>query len=801
MMSDDVLTEQLIAELKLDLNTIKTWLKNFCYGELAKKKVEELKFTTSWQKIKVLQEQIFEWLSLRTIKKELLAFNYSDITKFVHKLSLTGGFLCEDEWVELKKTIENINHFQKIFNSTETACFYHLRDLSFDIRLNKDLAKEISAVIDDEGKVRSTASPHLYEIREALFKEHSRLRKKLTQFLESIQKNGMSYEEMTLTVRNGRMVIPIKAEYKRKIKGLIHDESSTGQIVFIEPEDAVESNNLIKELEYEEKREIFKILQRLGDKFKPFLADLLKGLDWLSELDLIHAKSELALYINAQKPSIIHEPIINVKNAFHPVLYIHCKENNKKIVPLSLKLNEERQILVISGPNAGGKSVCLKTIGIIQMMLQMGLPVTCDSQSELGIFDYIFVEMGDTQSLENDLSTYSSHLSNLKKLLDKANYKTLFLIDEFGSGTDPEYGGAIAEAILEELLKKKCKGLVNTHYSNLKKFAQLHPNVENACMRFDPDKMEPLYELAIGVPGSSFSLEIARKIGLDPKIIQSAKNKIGESKQKEDQILIDIEKKKIELDQKLKEQERLKKSFQLAYNQYNELNKYLVENKKKYIEQARSEAQQIILNANKLVEKTIKEIKEHKAEKEVTKQLRGELEKTLNDLKAEARDEKNWNDSKVQFSVGDLVKVSGQDALGEVLAIKGDNAEILLGEIKTFIKLAKLERINKYESKESKKTSPKPKLVGINLAEEAAKFKYEYDFRGLKADEAIAALDEIMDKAILLSVAEFKIIHGKGDGILRQVIRKKLKEYKEVKLISDEHPDRGADGVTIVGLK
>ncbi|MFQ3577089.1 MAG: Smr/MutS family protein, partial [Cytophagales bacterium] len=430
-----------------------------------------------------------------------------------------------------------------------------------------------------------------------------------------------------------------------------------------------------------------------------------------------------------------------------------------------------------------------------------GLPVSCSEGSELGVFDYIFADIGDAQSLENDLSTYSSHLLNLKKLLVLGDKSTLVLIDEFGAGTDPEYGGAIAEAILESLVEQKCKGVINTHYTNLKLLAQKQTGLVNAAMRFDPLKLEPLYELEIGKPGSSFALEIAKKIGLETKVIENAKSKIGKNRLEEDQLLIELEKKKAELEEQVKKIASKEKALKEATSQYEELRNLVSETKNKLINEAKSEAQQIIQNANKLIENTIREIKEHNAEKEKTQELRKTLDNELNKVKQEPKISNLPKLDISTLSVGDQVRIIGQEALGEVSALKGENVEVMWGELKTFVKISKLEKVSNRQLKKEQKTSPKPKLSGVDITEKMTNFRSEYDFRGLRADEALSALDQIMDDALLLGISEFKIVHGKGDGVLRQVLRKKLKEFKQVSGIKDEHPDRGGEGASIIIMK
>ncbi|MFN8438335.1 MAG: Smr/MutS family protein [Cytophagales bacterium] len=794
-------------EYKLGFFQIKEILKEHCQGSLAKEKVEHLLFSNKPEQLSIWQNQIFEFVAiLQNSKRTFPSNNFLDITPFVSKLNIAGAFIYEDEWVHIRKALQTLISCVQYLEHEESASYYHLKELIFDFQLDKTIIKHIDSVIDEDGRVKDNASPELREIRSELITEQSKLRKKLEHFLSNAQKNGFSDEDMSITIRNARLVIPLKAEYKRKYKGFVHDESATGQTVYFEPEEVLELNNYIKELEFAEKREVTRILSALTDQFKKHLPSLLHGNELLGEFDFIKAKALLAIDLKAENPQKSSKCEINWNEARHPLLYLAHSKQNKKTIPLHIELNNEQRILVISGPNAGGKSVCLKTVGLIQYMFQCGLPVSLKDNSTLGVFDDLFVDIGDEQSIENDLSTYSSHLKNLNHFIKFGGKKSLILIDEFGTGTDPQYGGSIAEAILEELHKNKVFAVLNTHYSNLKVLAEQTPGIINGAMRFETDLMEPLYQLDMGKPGSSFALEIAKKIGLDAHVIESAKSKIGEDKVKTEILLVQLEQQKNALEKQKLEFKAKEQALNDALKQYEELKNYVEANKTKVINEAKVTAQNLIKDTNKLIEKTIREIRENKADKDITQLLRNDLEEHKNkDLKIKETAIPKTNPlqktDNCPIKEGDYVKIKGQDAVGEVVSLRGNDAEVQLGLIKTMVKINKLEKATRKDADKSHKETKITHSRTYDIREKMINFRTDHDFRGMRAEDALVLLERILDDAILLNAKDLRLVHGKGDGVLRQVIRARLKQVKFVQSITDEHADHGGDGVTIVKMK
>ncbi len=791
-------------EQKLGFDQIRELLRAECNGILGISFVNKMRFSSDYDLICKLQNQADEFKQILLSGREFPDQNFLDMDGAIKKIAILGNFLIEEDWAQLKLALKTLISCLHYLDHADSAPYFHLRDLSFEISIDKSLPRSIEAVIDDTGRVKDNASPTLLELRNTMIAEQGKLRKKLTQILQTAQKDGMADEELGITIRNGRLVIPLFAEYKRKFKGFVHDESATGQTVFIEPEEVLETNNYIKELEYAEKREVIKILSNLTDNFKKHIPELKKANTFLGLVDFIRAKARLGLQMQSINPLKSKKQVINWSNSKHPLLFLANKKSNRKTIPLKMQLTAKDHILVISGPNAGGKSVCLKTVGLLQYMYQCGMPVPTSPDSEFGLFNDIFVDIGDEQSIENDLSTYSSHLTNLQYFIEKGDNKTLVLIDEFGTGTDPQYGGAIAEAILEKLNQKSVFAVLNTHYSNLKAMAENSEGLVNGAMRFETDKMEPLYELEIGKPGSSFALEIATKIGLSADIIESAKQKLGVDKVKMDRLLVELEKEKNSLMVKTFEMQAKEKALKEAIDQYDSLKTYLETNKSKLMTEAKIEAKEIIREANQLIEKTIRDIKENKADKAVTQQIRKEVEKHVEKLVVDIpKKQQEVQPIKGAIEPGDYVRIIGQDTIGQVNSLKANDLEIMIGEMKLNVKPNKVEKISKKDAEKvlGKEDKTNIKTKGVDIAEKMINFRVEHDFRGMRAEDALNELTYIMDDAILLSVREFKIVHGKGDGILRTVIRTKLKNFKEVESVNDEHADRGGDGATIVKLK
>lgn len=803
-------------EYKLGFDTIRERLKEACVSPLGQDYVEKIRFTDNIQLIDKLLRQTTEFKQIVQYEPDFPSSNYIDVRPHLSRARVEGLALTEAEFFDLKLALRTIQDCLRFLSKREEDNnFPFLRELAGPVGVDKKLTDSLERVIDDRGHVRDSASPELASIRRRIISEQANLRKRLDSILRQARQNGWIPDDLSLTVRGGRLVIPIAAEHKRKIKGFVHDESQTGQTVFLEPAEVFDANNEIRELEYEERREIYRILLALTDRVRPHLEDLKKAVNFLAQIDFIRAKAKLAVQLEGIMPKLIDRPFVNWATARHPLLYLSFAKpgtsaERKTVVPLSVRLDEKARILIISGPNAGGKSVALKTIGLVQYMLQCGLLVPMADYSEMGVFQNLFIDIGDEQSLENDLSTYSSHLTAMKQFLVGANKRTLFLIDEFGTGTEPGLGGAIAESILEDLNKSGAYGVVNTHYTNLKVMADKTSGLINGAMRFDGEHLEPLYQLEIGRPGSSFAFEIAQKIGLPKGVIDRAKEKLGNQQVNFEKLLkeLDIEKRVFsEKNMEISINQR-KLAQQLA--EYTALKNRLDNEQKKIVNDAKQKAKTLVQEANQRIENTIREIKENKAERDVTKQIRQELERfERNELTPEpviietpkSAEEEFENEGGI-ITIGSYVRVVGQNAIGEVLALRGKDAEIRIGDLKSNVKLNRLEKVSKKTFKEATDVrDDRPRSQGVDMNEKMQNFSFNLDIRGKRGEEALGEVDRFVDDALMLGYPELRIVHGKGDGILRTLVRNHLRGYKQVGRMEDEHADRGGAGVTIVKMK
>jgi len=716
--------------------------------------------------------------------------HFFDIKTLANKAKVEGVFLSEEEFFQVQASLLTVFAVIGYFNEREGQ-YPNLEALFEHLPIEKVILKHIDRVIDAKGHIRPNASRELMDITGGIAKAEQEARRKIDQIFKNATANGWTADG-SLTIRDGRLCIPVLAENKRKLKGFIHDESSSGQTVYMEPEEVFTLNNKIRDLEFERRREIIKILTALTDELRPFVPLLLSYHSLLTKLDFVRAKALFAIDIDAEMPITSNDAKIKLVNARHPLLMLSFKKEHKTVVPLNVKIDEVDRVIVVSGPNAGGKSVCMKTVGLLQMMVQAGLLIPASEASEVGTFRQIFVDIGDDQSIESDLSTYSAHLSKMKNFVENANGKTLILIDEFGTGTDPQFGGPIAEAVLESLNHKKVKGMVTTHYSNLKLFAGSTEGLENASMLFDNVQMQPLYILEVGKPGSSYAFEIAQKIGLPQNVLNLAKNKIGFSQKKVDTLLVDLEREKKELYDSKVALEKQQRQVKTLLEENEKLKAYYDENKRTLISEAKQEAKNIILNANKLVENTISEIKSAQADKDVTKNLREKLNSELvkNTVKPVAP-----KAAPDEIKIGDWVKLNDSETSGQVMEIARDNLIIAIGDLRT---VAKKNRVHKI----SKKEVPKEVRRSFSSSTDSmANFSPEIDVRGKRGEEALYEIEKYLDKAIMMGFGNLKIIHGKGDGILRKLIREYLKKYDEVDRMEDEHADRGGDGITYVYLK
>lgn len=800
-------------EVKLGFDKIRQLLTEECVSSLGRTFVDKIKFSERFEQIKKMIDQTAEFRLILQLESSFPNQNYLDVLPYLRRAAIEGAYLDQEEFFDIKLSLTTIQQIFHFFKNKPEGIYPQLKKLMENAlpEYNKEgwsnLIGQINLVIDEKGTVKDNASKELFEIRRKLAAELQNVKRTLERIYRTAKNSGWIGDEMSLTVRNGRLVLPLLAEHKRKLSGFVHDESSTGQIAFVEPGEVLEANNEIRDLEIRERREIIKILEQLTTVLRPQLADLEKSYFFLGLIDFIRAKARLAQKINAFNPLIVNEAIVDWSFAVHPLLYLAHQKVKKKVVPLRVGLNKENRILIVSGPNAGGKSVMLKTIGLIQYMAQCGLLVSVSPDSKIGVFKNLFIDIGDEQSIENDLSTYSSHLTNMKHFLENSNKYTLFLIDEFGTGTEPTLGGSIAEAILEQLLKNKAFGIANTHYTNLKVFADKNNGLVNGAMKFDAEHLEPLYELEIGKPGSSFALEVAQKIGLPTFIIQNAKKKLGKSQVNFEKLLKELEiEKKVFSDQNAdlqKETRELKEKV----SQYNSLKNFLENDRKRLLDTAKEQAKNLLKEANKKIESTIREIKENKADKELTKVVRQELQVFEKELlkiekpRTQIIPKSVWEKEEGKLGIGDFVKLQDQETFGQVLTLNGKEAEILFGELKSVLKLNRLEKVSKKEYKASVKETPKENLKGYDMNEKLSHFSFNLDIRGKRGDEALTLVDNLLDDAILLGYPQLRIVHGKGDGILRSLIKNHLKSYKQIKSLSDEHADRGGQGVTLVDLR
>jgi len=656
----------------------------------------------------------------------------------------------------------------------------------------------------------------------------------MNRLLQQAQSEGFADKDAAASLRNGRPVIPVDASSKRKVKGIIHDQSASGKTIFIEPTEVVEMNNEIRELEYEENREIIKILTLLTDDFRPYYDELVTLGEFLGIIDFMMAKAGFANDIQAVLPSITDSKQINWERAVHPLLYLAYRKESKKVVPLDIMLSEEKRILIISGPNAGGKSVCLKTVGLLQYMLQCGLLIPVKEDSQAGIFESIFIDIGDEQSIENDLSTYSSHLKNMNFFIRKGDPSTLLLIDEFGTGTEPLLGGAIAEAVLEQINSSGCYGVITTHYSNLKHYAATAEGIENAAMMFDSHEMKPLFKLVIGQPGSSFAFEIARSIGLYEDVIKSATDKIGAEHRNFDQHLKEIIRDKKYWESKRDKIRKSEKRLQEVLAEYAKELELTQQNRKKILGEAKKQAEDLLSGTNKKIENTILQIRESQAEKEKTRKLREELkahkevvEKSLKDTGSETvkkisavkTEEEKIKERRKRFGqleqtrtvkkklldptirTGDYVLLKGQETPGEVVNISGNKAKVNFGYLSSTVEVSKLDKIDPEQYQKSvQKTSAKGDFADWDVSLKKLQFRPEIDLRGQRVDEALRSVSEYIDEAVMVDARSVRILHGKGDGILRMAIREYLNTLDFVGSFKDEHVQLGGAGITVVTL-
>lgn len=781
-------------EQKLGVDQIRQRLVSYCLSAAGAAWVDRMRFSTDAEFIRILLRQSLEFRQIMEKGEGFPSQHFFDAEAWLRRIALEGSYLEAEEFLKMSQALETILA-AKNFLIKSKELYPQLHQLSEPVAITGQLPQLILSKIDDKGMVKDSASDELGRIRKRLREEQNRLRKLADQLFRTAVAEKWVPEGALPTVREGRVVIPIHAEHKRKMKGFILDESATGQTVFMEPAEMLDANNEIRDLEHSEKREVIRILKALTDALREQLPQLKQAFQFLAQIDFIRAKAKFALEINADLPIIESKPELVWYNARHPLLYLSLK-GKREVVPLNISLDSVNRLLLVSGPNAGGKSVTLKTIGLLQYMVQCGLLIPLSDRSKVGIFQDIFLDIGDQQSIENDLSTYSSHLRNMGAFIQHAGERSLVLLDELGSGTDPNFGGAIAQAVLEALLKKRVWGVATTHYYNLKLFAGQRQGITNAAMRFDDKNLVPLYVLDIGKPGSSFALEIARKTGLPKETLEEAEKLVGKDLAGFETLVRSLEKERQELSEKIKRMERQEADLKQSLAKYQSLSADLESRKKEIITKAKEEAADLLKSTNREIEKTIRHIRENKAERKETLRVRKDLE-SLQQRVAQRPAEKKEK-VKEPIKEGDRVRIIGQEGSGVVLSVKGKTASIQFGELKSMVDISKLEKITAAVEKE---ISKRLRSVGININEKQAHFNSTLDVRGKRVEEVVPLLDQFMDTAILLGQGEVRVLHGKGEGVLRKVIREQLRKYKEVASVADEHIERGGDGISVVVLK
>ena len=801
-------------EYKIEFYKIRQLLSATCLSTLGKEKVEEMQFSTSFDEIELQLNRTDEFVHILEDEDTFPSDHFYDVRTMLKRIRVIGTWIDIPVMFQLKRSLQTINSIVSFLRKEDESdpVYPNLSSLTDNVVVYPEITKRIDSIIDANGDIKDNASSQLADIRRQLANAINSISKNLHTILRKAQAEGYVDKDVSPSMRDGRLVIPVNPAYKRKIKGIVHDESASGKTVFIEPGEVVEANNRVRELENDERREIIKILSAFTDYLRPYLPDLLESYEFLAQIDFIRAKAKFGLQINAIKPAIDNKQQIDWVRAYHPLLYLALSKQQRKVVPLDITLQDENRILIISGPNAGGKSVCLKTVGLLQYMVQCGLMIPVKENSNVGVFDDIFIDIGDEQSIEDDLSTYSSHLLNMKFFVKNCNAKSLLLIDEFGSGTEPEIGAAIAEALLERYNAKQSFGVITTHYQNLKHFANENEGVVNGAMLYDRHLMQPLFTLSIGNPGSSFAVEIARKIGLPEEVIAHASEKVGGDYINMDKYLQDISRDKRYWSRKRDEIRRESKRLGEVTTDYESNLEDINRQKKEILSKAKEEAKQLLAESNALIENTIREIRESQADKERTMQAR----KSLSDFKTkvEQKEEiapkpKKKRIKQVRKAIteqnklqaGDFVRLEGQTSAGKVIEVHDKKATVAFGMIKSTIDLKKLERVSKNQIKKDDTNRQSYNQSSSDIIyNKKLDFKQEIDVRGMRVDEALQAVMYFIDDAIQVGVGRVRILHGTGTGALRQVIREYLGTVNGVKNYRDEHVQFGGSGITVIEM-
>ncbi len=827
-------------EQKIGFDQIRQLVKGKCLSTLGMERVDEMAFSDDYREIDRRLEQVMEFISILQGEDDFPSQYFFDVRPSLKRIRVEGLYMDESELFDLRRSLETIRDVVRFLRQTDDeedeeahSPYPALYELAGEVMVFPMLIARINDILDKFGKVKDNASPELLRIRRELAATTGSISRSLNSILRTAQAEGYVEKDVTPTMRDGRLVIPVAPGMKRKIRGIVHDESATGKTVFIEPAEVVEANNRIRELEGEERREIIRILTDFSSVVRPHVPALLQSYEFLAGVDFIRAKALWGMETGSGKPSLEERQVVDWFDAVHPLLQISLAKHGKKVVPLDIELTREQRILLISGPNAGGKSVCLKTVGLLQYMLQCGMPVSMNERSHAGVFRHIFIDIGDEQSIEDDLSTYSSHLTNMKNMMKYCDGQSLILIDEFGGGTEPQIGGAIAEAVLKRFNQKGTFGVITTHYQNLKHFAEDHEGVVNGAMLYDRHEMRALFQLQIGNPGSSFAVEIARKIGLPEDVIADASEIVGSEYIQSDKYLQDIVRDKRYWETKRQNIRRREKQMEETIARYERELEELDRSRKEILKKAKEDAGRLLEESNARIENTIRTIKEAQAEKERTREVRQDLadfrrqveeadkaameEKIARKMdrlrekqeRRKERKERQGNEPSVQpvvkikpIGAGDYVRIKGQTSVGQVMELNGKNAVVMFGLMKTNVKADRLERA---DAPKQTNTMAKATFVSSEtqdrMYEKKLNFKQDIDVRGMRGDEAVQAVTYFIDDAILVGVSRVRILHGTGSGILRTLIRQYLATVPGVADFKDEHVQFGGAGITVVDLK
>ena len=844
-------------ESKIGFDEIRRLLKGHCMSSLGQEKVDELAFSDDASVINEAMAQVREMRRMMQATEKPEMNYFFDVRESVARLRMENTHIEEDELFDLRRSLETIGIIVAFLNKNngddEKPEFLYtaLHRMAEDVLTFPAIIRRIDSILDKFGKIKDSASMTLAGIRHEMEQTAGSISRTLYTILHSAQRDGLVAQDVAPTLRDGRLMIPVAPGLKRKIKGIVHDESATGKTVFIEPAEVVEANNKVRELEAAERREIVRILTVFSDELRPHVQEVLDSYHFLAQIDLVHAKAEMAEQMQAFEPEVKGAPTMDWIRAIHPLLQRSLAKQDKKVVPLDIMLVKDKRLLIISGPNAGGKSVCLKTVGLLQYMLQCGLSIPVGDRSTVGVFQNIMIDIGDEQSIADDLSTYSSHLLNMKNMMKQANNRTLLLIDEFGGGTEPTIGGAIAEAVLNQFWKKDAFGVITTHYQNLKHFAEDHPGVVNGAMLYDRHQMQALFQLSIGQPGSSFAIEIARKTGIPEEVINDASEIVGSEYIQSDKYLQDIVRDKRYWEGKRQTIHQHEKSLEGHIQRYETNLEEIERERKAILNRAKQQAEELLAEANRKIENAIREIKEAQAEKEQTRLIREELqefreqvqnddtrglmseeefakklrqmeerkarkaqrkEKKGEELKAAseklaARAKEDLHPENRPLEKGDSVRIKGTNSIGEIESIQGKQATVIFGGLRSKVKLEQLERTSKAPTpatpadKHAHLAIQTSHMTRATMEDRRQNFHQDLDVRGMRGDEAIDTVMHFIDDAILIGLSRVRILHGTGTGILRQLIRQYLNTVPNVKKAKDEHVQFGGAGITVVDLE